>query len=132
MKLPDEKIKNAFDACSEKANEFLADQGKFDLLMKDAEDIASDIPVLGPVLSDLMTMIALAKSYIHGEYRDVPTKTVIAIIATAIYVVSPVDLIPDAIPVAGYVDDAAMVAFVLRQIGKDVESYRDWRNEHEA
>jgi uncharacterized membrane protein YkvA (DUF1232 family) len=36
------------------------------------------------------------------------------------------DLIPDAIPVAGLVDDAAVLAFVLRQARAEVEAFKKW------
>ena len=35
------------------------------------------------------------------------------------YLATPIDLVPDFIPVAGYLDDAVIVAFVLRHILRD-------------
>ncbi|MDA8228801.1 MAG: DUF1232 domain-containing protein [Desulfitobacterium hafniense] len=44
-----------------------------------------------------------------------------------IYFVSPIDLLPDSIPVLGYVDDTAVVAFVWRMVEDDVEEYKKWQ-----
>jgi uncharacterized membrane protein YkvA (DUF1232 family) len=45
---------------------------------------------------------------------DVPRGTRIWLIALMIYLVLPIDLIPDFIPVIGYADDAIIVAVALR------------------
>ena len=50
------------------------------------------------------------KSYIQGEYKDVPIGIIIAIISALVYFVSPIDILPDSIPIVGYFDDAAVVA----------------------
>lgn len=46
--------------------------------------------------------------------RDVPRGTRVWLIALMIYLVLPIDLIPDFIPVIGYADDAIIVAVALR------------------
>ena len=43
---------------------------------------------------------------------------------TLAYVISPIDLIPDFIPVIGYVDDVTVIALVIRMIRKDLARRR--------
>ncbi|MBS4006999.1 MAG: DUF1232 domain-containing protein [Clostridium sp.] len=62
-----------------------------------------------------------------SEYRDIPIGSIIAIVSALIYFVSPIDLLPDSIPVLGYVDDTAVVAFVWRMVEDDVEEYKKWQ-----
>jgi uncharacterized membrane protein YkvA (DUF1232 family) len=45
--------------------------------------------------------------------RDVPPPAKIALGAVALYLASPVDLIPDVIPFLGYLDDLLLGAIVL-------------------
>ncbi len=45
--------------------------------------------------------------------RDVPTAAKVVLAAVAVYLVSPVDLIPDFIPLVGYLDDVILAAVVL-------------------
>ncbi len=45
--------------------------------------------------------------------RTVPRSAKIVLAAVAVYLASPVDLIPDFIPVLGYLDDVLLVAVVL-------------------
>jgi len=46
--------------------------------------------------------------------RAVPIGVRIWLVVLLVYLVSPIDLIPDFIPVLGYADDALMVAIALR------------------
>ncbi|MCL4750432.1 MAG: DUF1232 domain-containing protein [Myxococcales bacterium] len=45
------------------------------------------------------------------------------------YFVSPVDAIPDAVPVVGYLDDALVVAWVVHMLRGDIADYRKFREE---
>ncbi|MCR5402848.1 MAG: DUF1232 domain-containing protein [Butyrivibrio sp.] len=76
-------------------------------------------------------MVALVDSYVKKEYRSIPLGTIISIVAALIYVLSPIDLIPDFIPVIGYLDDAAVVLLVLGLgVDKDLDKYRKWQEEN--
>lgn len=45
--------------------------------------------------------------------RRLPRSAKVALLAVAVYLASPIDLIPDFIPVAGYLDDALLAAVAL-------------------
>ncbi|OBG93963.1 hypothetical protein A5697_03110 [Mycobacterium sp. E3251] len=49
---------------------------------------------------------------------DLPRRIRIALVALIAFVVSPIDLIPDAIPVIGFADDVIIVGLVLRWISR--------------
>jgi uncharacterized membrane protein YkvA (DUF1232 family) len=48
--------------------------------------------------------------------RRVPGRTKLLLAALIAYLAMPFDLVPDFIPVAGYLDDAVVVAFALRHV----------------
>lgn len=74
----------------------------------------------------LMAMIRLLRAYYRREYRDLPRQSLITIIATVIYFVSPIDFIPDWIPLAGYLDDAFLVGLVLKSVKDDLDVFMQW------
>ncbi|MCX6984872.1 MAG: DUF1232 domain-containing protein [Lentisphaerae bacterium] len=45
-----------------------------------------------------------------------------------IYVLSPVDLIPDCIPVIGLLDDISLIYLCYKIIEGEIEKYNRWRN----
>lgn len=51
-----------------------------------------------------------------------------AIVAGLIYFVSPLDAIPDFIPGLGLVDDLAVLAWVMKTWGGELEAFRTWRD----
>jgi uncharacterized membrane protein YkvA (DUF1232 family) len=80
--------------------------------------------LLGPWES-LQILLRMIRSWLHGRYAP-PILTVIAAIAAIIYFVEPLDLIPDAVPVLGYVDDAAVIAIVVRLNLTEISKFRNW------
>jgi uncharacterized membrane protein YkvA (DUF1232 family) len=58
--------------------------------------------------------IVLVKRLV-GDPR-VPRRSKVALVLVLGYVVCPIDLVPDFIPVAGQLDDAVVVALVLRHL----------------
>jgi uncharacterized membrane protein YkvA (DUF1232 family) len=46
----------------------------------------------------------------------VPRRTRLTLAALAVYLVMPIDLVPDFMPVVGHVDDAILVVLVLRAV----------------
>ena len=87
------------------------------------------IPTVGDWFADLPATISLIRSYIRKEYSDVPIASIIAALAAALYVVSPVDLVPDFIPGVGMLDDAAVLVLCWKMIHDDVDKYQEWRKQ---
>ncbi len=48
--------------------------------------------------------------------KTVPAGVRVRLILLLVYLASPIDLVPDFVPVLGYADDAVIVALVLRSV----------------
>ena len=68
----------------------------------------------------------LLKAYASGQYRQLPWKTLIRIIAVLIYFVSPIDILPDFLPIIGLTDDIALMLWLFSGMGDDIEKFRQW------
>ena len=55
---------------------------------------------------DLLLLMSLVKDYYQGNYRNIPYRTISAAVIGLLYVLNPIDLIPDFIPFIGHIDDA--------------------------
>jgi uncharacterized membrane protein YkvA (DUF1232 family) len=78
------------------------------------------------ILADLETIIRLLKSWLSGDYTEIPHKTIVIFIAAILYYLNPFDVVPDIIPAVGYVDDVSVVAWVIKSFKDEVNKFRDW------
>lgn len=127
--LSDEAIEKALQKNSKEAEELIQDEDKFENFVKRLEEKLELVPVIGKYLVDIANVISLVRSYIKKEYTEVPLGTIIWGVSTLIYIFSPIDLIPDVIPVIGYGDDIAALLWLLNMIHSDIEDYKQWRGE---
>ena len=67
----------------------------------------------------------LADSF--NKKYPVPKKTVLVITVALLYLISPVDILPDVIPLLGFADDVAVLAFAFGLIKDDLENYSAWK-----
>jgi len=74
------------------------------------------------VLRDLAVFIPACVTMIHRLRRDprVPRRAKVAVAIAGLWVLSPIDLIPEFLPVIGPVDDVVVVALALRYAARQV------------
>ena len=81
---------------------------------------------IGSLREDLPVLVRLVRAYARGDYRRIPWRSLVTLVSALIYVVVPTDLIPDFVPVIGYLDDAAVVALAVRSVKGDLDAFRRW------
>ena len=129
---PEEAVKSPeFQQAKNKAEEYARDPEKAKKLIDDAFAKAKgkNKGPLGEVWRYLTAIIRLARAYFNKQYTDVPWQTIVLAIAALIYFVSPLDLIADFIPVVGYLDDAAIIIFVVNSIKADLDNFLEWEDD---
>jgi len=92
-----------------------------------AKTLVEKTGFLSKYWEDIKTSFALIRDWFNGSYDKVPARMIVSLAGALIYLVSPLDLIPDWVPMAGLVDDAAMLAFVFQLSKVDLNAYRRWK-----
>lgn len=113
-----------------KAREYAEDKEKTKKLLKDAVVKAENLDKSGPLnqlYERLMLLFGIVKDWSNGSYKDVPKGSIVMIIIGILYFLSPIDFIPDFIPVGGLVDDAFVVGLVIKQVNSDLDKYKVWK-----
>ncbi len=76
---------------------------------------------------DACTVFSLLKDRYTGAYKETPWRTIAALVGALLYVLTPLDLIPDFIPLLGFADDAVVFGFALNFAKPELEAYRAWK-----
>jgi len=71
----------------------------------------------------------LVRAYANGSYREIGVGNIVLIVAAILYFVTPIDLIPDAVPGAGLMDDATVLAFVLAKLEIELDRFSMWEKD---
>jgi uncharacterized membrane protein YkvA (DUF1232 family) len=126
----DAEVKRALGKNEQKAEELLKDKGKIKGILIKARNLLKrlrKLPAIGKIVDDIAETIEMIKDAIGGKYT-VPTRIIISALGGIIYIVSPLDIIPDFLPVVGWLDDAAVFMLVLETgLALELRKYREWK-----
>ncbi len=79
-------------------------------------------------LSKFPALVRMIRKSIKGDYKP-DFKNMIVPGLAVIYLFSPLDIIPDFIPILGQLDDLAILAFALPKLLKEVDRFLQWERE---
>jgi len=77
---------------------------------------------------DLQLLRALSLAWFKGEYRQISSQALLMVVAALLYFITPFDAIPDWLVGVGFVDDLAVLAWVMRTWHGELEAFRAWRD----
>ena len=86
-----------------------------------------NIPRCDDLSKNICNLCDLISDYLDGTYTNLPLATILASVAGILYLVLPIDALADFIPVLGWLDDAAVLGFVIATEQKDINEYLEWK-----
>lgn len=128
------KMKYDFDKIiknlSSRANSIYFDKDKvMDLLIKTKTKVEGNKELMS-IFGDIKIIVELIKDWRSGKYKELTKNTIIMLIVGLIYLVNPIDIIPDFL-IGGFIDDAAVLAYILKKITVELNAYRLWKAKNE-
>ena len=78
------------------------------------------------LLARLRLLWLVLRDTARGDYQ-LPWKGIAALVAAALYVLSPIDLIPDFLGPIGFTDDALVVALTWGLLKRELLQYCEWK-----
>ena len=120
-----------FARLKERAVGYLRDPDKLRDLIQRGRSKAGGATGEGPVAGiwqSVLTLLRLLRAYARREYTDVPWQTLGLIVAGILYFVTPIDLIPDFIIGLGYLDDAAVLAWIVNAVRSVLDDFSTWES----
>lgn len=120
-----------FNKAKSKAEKLIANDEKIEELIEDGFKKAhKKESELKEVWKDFQLLLRLIKSWWKKEYTAVPWKTIIYAVTAVLYFINPLDIVPDFIPIIGYVDDITLIAFVINALQKELIKFEDWERKN--
>ncbi|MEG1616112.1 MAG: DUF1232 domain-containing protein [Bacteroidales bacterium] len=99
-------------------------------LMRELIDSATQLTSrkgLEQVRENLLLLVGYLRDVASGKYKNYHAADLLLIVSALVYVVSPLDLIPDFLLIMGWTDDISIIAFALRKAWKEIDQYKQWR-----
>lgn len=82
-------------------------------------------------LREIGTLLLLLWHYVtdiaQGKYKDYNRQSLLLVVAALIYLVSPIDFIPDILP-GGLVDDVGILLYVVNSVRGELSHYNESRS----
>ena len=119
-----------FKSILNKAEGYLKQPLRIKQLLNDAYKKASEKKDFGTIAHEvwenLQTLGRLIKASVSGDYHGVPTSTLVGGVAVFLYFLTPIDFVPDFIPVIGLLDDVSLLAWFMTSIKGEMEKFAEW------
>ena len=78
---------------------------------------------------DVELLIRLARAWASGKYKDIGIGSLLIVIGAIAYLLDPLDVIPDFIPIIGFTDDATVIALAISRVRKELDKFEEWETE---
>ena len=76
------------------------------------------------LLDNIRTAYDMISDSVTGKYKGVPKSTLAFLAGGLAYLALPIDLVPDFIPAAGWMDDAAVLAWIFKRCADEFQTYK--------
>lgn len=124
----DKPIKS-FDQAKERASKILSQPERINRLLNTSKEKLSRLELkeqdFKGILGMIRTFIRMLKAFKAGQFA-IPWATIIMIVAALVYFVVPLDMLPDFIPIAGYIDDFTVILAIFKKVKEDVVAFQVW------
>ena len=124
-----EKSLKSLEQAKVRASEILSQPERMNQLLNTSKEKLTKLELqeqdFKGILGTIKTFIRMLKAFRSGQY-SIPWTTVILMVAALVYFVVPLDMLPDFIPVTGYIDDFAVVLAIFRRIKDEVVAFQAW------
>ncbi|KAA9325021.1 YkvA family protein [Adhaeribacter soli] len=119
-----------FKAIVKRAEEYIKKPLRIKQLLNDAYKKASEKKDFGAIAQDvwenLQILSRMIRASVTGDYHGIPTPTLVGGVAVLLYFLTPIDFVPDFIPVLGLLDDVSLLAWFMTSIKGEMNRFAEW------
>jgi uncharacterized membrane protein YkvA (DUF1232 family) len=125
------RLQNELAESLKRAAMYVADPERLQDLIAEAGAKVKSLPrqQLRDMWTQLQTMLRLAQAYSRGDYRTISPAALLRIVGALLYLVNPLDLLPDSIPGIGLLDDVFVLSLTIRRTRDALNEFATWEEE---
>ena len=112
-----------------RAKKIVSDPERMEKLAEESFALLKGEGKMAEVRREGLLLWKLAKDTITGRYRGLKKRNLFLIVAGLMYLVNPMDIVPDFIFAVGFADDVAVLMYVFKKLDKEIKAYEAWRDE---
>ena len=104
-------------------------EGRTDLSDKEMKKAKKTLKMSGlrQAASHIKDFLSLLHAVFNDSYK-VSLEVIIAVVSAILYLIWVLDVIPDFIPLIGYLDDTAVILATARICAIELEDFRKWKD----
>ena len=87
-----------------------------------------NVSVLAGLFNNIRTAYDMVSDSVTGKYKGVSKGTRALLAGGLAYLALPIDLVPDFIPVAGWLDDGAVLGWIFARCADEFKKYKEFKN----
>ena len=78
------------------------------------------------LMEHVQLFLRMIKKSFVGEYSAFSHKTLLSLVFGLLYFVTPMDVVPDFVPLLGFSDDLSIIYFIIKNFKSDIEAFKVW------
>ncbi len=121
-----------FKNAKQRASQILKNRERLNHLLRISGDKLKEVNLKNiknsSLVERLMVFSRMIRAYAKGHYRGIKITNVLLLVAAVVYFVTPLDLVPDFIPITGLIDDFTVVLWVYNKLQDEIDTYLAWEN----
>lgn len=112
-----------------KAGEIFNDKERFKNVLDESIKKTDKNILFKSISHELKIVFLLGYDFLRGRYKKIGKINMIVIIAALLYLLNPIDIVPDFIIGIGLIDDLTVLTYVFKKIKYELDRYEEWREE---
>jgi len=118
---------------ADKEFEKIRDKGRKTLSQKEEKRVRKTLnkSALKPAVSHVRDFLSLIHAVVTKGYKA-PIELLTAVVAAVLYLLWVFDVVPDFVPVIGYLDDIAVILAVAKMVSVEINKFKKWKVKNES
>lgn len=115
-----------FSNLKEKIRDVYNDNYELQQLLENVVNFIENNEEVKEIIVEISLFVSMLRDHLEGRYKGLSKESIYLMIGALIYIISPIDIIPDFL-LLGYLDDFLIIWYLMKKLSKEIDDYRRWK-----